>query len=823
MKHFLFFLFFLITTKTFSSDEVLKCRNVGSSPLTLLEKNIYSCGFQKGIAEFEGVKEEHRKNIYEKLSKNLALQIKQNLEETALLTTYFKENNDDLTMGSAEVKSQCRLDHVRAIQSCGGKKAGPLQEMKLNLLKMNIKGKDETSPYGDDLYGILAGKYVKNLGVNQSNENKSQCPVDGDAGGFILNSQLDEISAEHIIETLSLPSVVDGIIFDNYVQLKLIKDTNDPEFIEKFKKYVKEKPKDVSAKEYISKFFIDKDNQKKLATAVASQCATINNNINKFLCSDLDELGSLNSKTSISMFNGLDVGSMNDQYDVDFNDKAVLTAYGFQCLAKEKSNALVKSNTAEKTEQRLDDWYAAFTKNTRQPMSEVQSIDKTKRFCDLYSCNNEKSKSAQSCLAGGPISSSDLGKMFECNLNPRGKDCTSDTLKAVEYISSLEKLKQSVGLGSGEMALSRQSSDEKIKKVVSSLPDFAENYLGVEGSLIALGKPVTVLTLTEKTQEFKDRNLNSSTLAFTPAVSEKRFAGGSTNLETLPQNNSIIGPSEFADNKTIGASDFVKKTNWVEADNSAFRKPASTNNAIERDNSDPTREDLKKDLEDLKKTIAASNSSPAHHEESAANYEKIEGIRSNNPAYESWAKRLRDKESSLSGREGDVNARESDVWRREQLVKAREEELAQKREVAAENSHDKTDKQTIATNETKPTATRDDGGKKILGKPKAELAAELNVSSLGLTVTPEKLDKLEKKDLKELGVNIEEPFVISILLKGKVVHVRVAKATVKGKSFLVPRLNEDNKEVKEVILKSPIFKEFRYFYEKENSSYFPVK
>lgn len=101
--------------------------------------------------------------------------------------------------------------------------------------------------------------------------------------------------------------------------------------------------------------------------------------------------------------------------------------------------------------------------------------------------------------------------------------------------------------------------------------------------------------------------------------------------------------------------------------------------------------------------------------------------------------------------------------------------------------------------------------------------AEVSASSSGLIVTPEKLDQLDKIDLKNYGVNIEEPFIISIRMNGKLIHVRVAKVAMQGKTFLAPRLNDDNAEVKAAVLKSPLFKEFRYFYEKEHSSFFPVK
>lgn len=85
-------------------------------------------------------------------------------------------------------------------------------------------------------------------------------------------------------------------------------------------------------------------------------------NINRFLCSDLTELGSLDDNASKSLFNKLNTtDSMEDQYEVNFNDPSILTAYGMQCIAKE--NRLKNPNIEKnKNFQSIDQWYMALHK-----------------------------------------------------------------------------------------------------------------------------------------------------------------------------------------------------------------------------------------------------------------------------------------------------------------------------------------------------------------------------------------------------------------------------------------------------------------------------
>ncbi|MBC7430207.1 MAG: hypothetical protein H7336_16455, partial [Bacteriovorax sp.] len=362
-------LIIFLNSSAFSAEKAPNCiREIKSAdgPLAMLDKTLTSCGYMEGLTNLKGQKDIHQKAIYEKLSNQLSKKISQNSEETALLTNYFYSNGADLSMNNSEVKKSCNLPSLKNIETCGGKKQkSAFYEMKLNALKKSLNPSGDKSRLGDGLYGILADKYVKNMGIaNLGNKEKSlQCPLDGGVSEFILSSQLDELSAQDIIKGAIQPDAVFETRFNSYAQLKFLKSAGK-EAVAEFKKYVleKSKNKDISSKDYIAKFFLREDIQKKyLAPTLAKQCESINDNINRFLCEDLTELGSTDSEVSTKMFNGLDVGQIDDQFGVDKTNMDTMTAYGFQCLAQEKKKGPVDKYASKEKEEKLDDWYNDFT------------------------------------------------------------------------------------------------------------------------------------------------------------------------------------------------------------------------------------------------------------------------------------------------------------------------------------------------------------------------------------------------------------------------------------------------------------------------------
>lgn len=512
------FTVFILRASFFVNAQDLMCRSENRSSLSILEKSISSCKLQAEFALTEEVAEKHKKVIYEKLADKLGLQINQNSEELALLTSFFAFNGEDLLMNSKDVKENCNLKKIETIETCGKKRLELKEKEKLSMLMGKLtKNSNAKSKLGKGVSGVLAEKFAQNLGILSKENESAQCPIQKSSGGFILQSQFDEVTSDEIVNDFLKNNDTINVKFDKYAQLKLIKDTGDKDFINKFISYIKNKPNNISSKVYFINFFKDKKNQSILAPTLAKQCKNITDNIETFLCKDIEELGSIKSAVSTKMFGGLDIGNLNDQVMVNYDeDKNILTAYGFQCLALENNKN--HKNIVKIDKQSVDGWYEKFTQDTRQKDGEELSLVAAKKFCDKYLCKNEKVKNHFSCKNGGPITSLGLKEIYGCE--KKEEMCNADILKSIEYLSSLEKLKtlsnplatnnnnnSSSSLPSGTYGPTSPA------KTLGSLPSFAENYLGVKETLVALGSPVTPEAVAEKTRDFAQKNLNTSTSA----------------------------------------------------------------------------------------------------------------------------------------------------------------------------------------------------------------------------------------------------------------------------------------------------------------------
>ncbi len=768
-----------------------------SGQIASLNKEITSCGYNKGLAELEKNQDDQRKYIYEKLAEKLATKLIQNSEETALLTNYFNANGEDLMMkdsvSSERIKKQCSLSAIKETEKCGTGRKGQFYDLKINLLKKKLNPQGSASHFGNDLYGILANKFVKNMGINQTLKSNS-CPLDGEVSGFILESQIDDLSALDIVDGAKGSKEKFESRFDSYAQLKLIKDAG-PEALEKFRNYLLNIPKNTSPKEYIAKFFKDKENQKKFfAPTLANECESVNRNINNFLCADLDDLGSLNSKVSMELFNKLDVAPMDDQYEIDFqNDPVALRAYGFQCLSQAKNKLL--SEKERKKEYKLDDWFEDFTSNIRPIVSEDKKSDHNAKFCEKYTCGSPEAQKAPSCKNGGPLSSKDFYVLSEC---PAGISCNSNALKAIDYLESLEKIQSKM---SPSLADNTTSTPDQIKKSKSELPDFAENYLGLEGSLIALGKPVTPITLAEKKEDFKERNLNTDAPKYQPPTPNK--------IE-YANNNQTQSNNEFS---TIAANEMVNARVATNTNNS-YTPSVSTehsgriegirSNKKKKVDSSYWMDDIpdvvaKKDEVDSKDAKKEESVKPVANNESSFNKNEFEEYK-------------RNVDRELAANRNKLSSVSNELARTQQDMASQRAEM--ERKIA-----DLERKQAEMKNATEPKeVAQAKAYKKEADILKADLAnknrvpASVAASGDGVIVTPDKLKTLKEEELQKLGVDIEQSFVIAIKVKEgnneKLVNVPVIRHTSKGKSYLIPRYEGKNEEIMKAIEKSPLFKDF---------------
>lgn len=837
----------LFFSQALLADEINCIGYSGFNKPSSIEKLAGDCALQKNLASDEAVQNEHRKNIYDKLADKLATQIKQNSEDISLLTAFYNANGQDLMMNSNEIAQSCRLDSIKKIENCNGKKTGAFQDKKLAMLKSKLPANTNTPFKGDQsLFGIMAGKFYSDLGMKEQG-NDLQCPLEGQSGSFMIKSQLDELSATNIIDILANTTDNQDDIFEHYPQLKIIKNSNDPEFIKKFKIFAKSKPANKSAKEHISSFFFDPQNQKRLAPTLAKQCSNMNENINRFICSDITELGSLDDNTSRSLFNKLNTtDSMEDQYEVDFNDPSILTAYGMQCIAKE--NKLKNPNIEkEKNYQSIDQWYTNFTNNTREEDSIDLANNKVEAFCSMYTCKNPIAKKEKSCQKGGPLSSSELSHSLGCDLKPLGKACFEESLKAISYMQSLEKLKQGskdqvIAANSSSSSLPSSSStatDTDQQTIVSGrLPNFAENYLGVEGSLKALGKPATAYEITEKKQEFAENKLAANDPIYsTPAAVKKEVVQQQqkNTLMAAAVDTSGVQPtftptamSQTTATHPTSTSPSSRIETEAVAQKATAQKLSVADTGTE---SSRLREEMEKMIADIKSTkqeitevqnnMASTSSSMAV--KTGTNYGTTPIV---NRAEQ---ERLRRLEQSLTEKANRLEEyrRELDNRNFAQSGFGSEGAAARSPSNSASNGgsggggggmNGSSGGSSGSGNSLKLSSTTN---AKVDGKGSGSnySAALIQSGVESSTLTVDELEKLSPENLKKLGIDSSLPFTLKVTFDGQTYQVPVRSFIYKNQKILGPIMDPKNKDLNDFLLKSPLFKQYiDYRFEKESQA-----
>lgn len=817
------------------SDEINCIGYSGFNKPSSIEKLAGDCALQKNLASDESVQNEHRKKVYDKLADRLAVQIKQNSEDISLLTSFFNSNGQDLMMNSSEIAQSCRLDSIKKIETCNGKKTGAFQDVKLAMLKSKLPKNSNTPFKGDQsLFGIMAGKFYSDLGMKEKG-NELQCPLEGQAGNIMIKAQLDEASAKNIIERLSVSSDTRTLL-ESYPQLKIIKNADDKELFNKFISFVKNKPANKSAKNYIASFFFDPEYQKKLAPTLARQCSTMNENINRFLCSDITELGSLDDTASKNLFNKLNTTeSMEDQYEVDFNDSSVLTAYGMQCIAKE--NRMKNPNIEkDKNFQSIDQWYANFTNNTRAEDSGEIATGRVQAFCSMYTCTDPAAKKEKSCQKGGPLTSADFSHSFGCDLKPLGDKCLEDKLKSIAYMQGLEKLKQDSkdqlatsksSTSSSSVSSSGDSSNEagQDKVVSGKLPNFAENYLGVEGSLKALGKPVTAYEISEKKQEFTENKLASNEPIYsTPAAiktetPKQQKAQVMASMPDTSNTQPTFTPTAMTQTTAVRPTFASPAANTETAAIAA--KPTAQKLSVAETSSESSRlrEEMEKMIADIKSTK-----------------EEITGVQNNlaNPSNS-----LGKSSGSYAGATPVINRAEHERLRRlEQSLNEKSDRLEEYRKeldnrnfaqsgFGSEGGSGRSPGSSGAShggsggggggmnaadssgsgNSLKLTSTTNaKGDGKASGSNYSAALIQSGVESS--TITVDELSNLSPENLKKLGIDSSLPFTLKVTFDGQTYQVPVKSFIFKGAKILGPIMDPKNKELNDFLLKSPLFKQY---------------
>lgn len=779
---------------------------------------IHDCKMAQEVVKTIDAQNNHRNKVYDKLSSRLALQMEQGLEENALLDQYYSANNANLLpSGDSKVKQNCRLDVIGKIEICRGKinPNNSSYKFKLNLIKEKLKKTLATiCPKQDSsLQEILNNKVMQIIGVPLKNnpqcpEEEKSCPIKGVSGAYALSSQFDNESAKRFIDLTQSPNTKkkeedEEEFFIGYPQFKLIKDTEGnlkAEFISYLKAFNKDKK---FAKEYINDFFFkNQKNKEQLSNTLANKCEDFNHNLETFLCGqDLEgsQLASLESPVSIKLF-GIDPNLP----DADIFKSALLQdknsyygAYGLQCLAKtqrEKGVILNRENSVDK-------WFNDFTKNTRPQTIFNEDIEESNiKFCEIYNCENNKVKQSNACKNGGHISSAELNSIFDCD----HKQCSTEILKYISYLQGLEKIKS---IQSG--ALAKATDNNSTISSTDSKPRysaFLENYLDVPTLLRAEGKEVNQETIAQKRveREIAERKSDPTPYRETKITEASSPQYANTAAISAPEQqvshpSPAVAPSQFEQfaQNTTPSSPAIKHSRSTKTSTNSFKPESDNDRKVEIEN---LQDELKKLSQSIANnnqalpTIADANSLLSPN--SLGGSIKSDLSKAEQDRLAAWRDSLADWERRLSNDSRRIS---------------NSPETTPPNKTETENSAiaNKNDSQPKLTN-VNTNKDEEKGGKQAKTNASTPTSGPTTDSPVAI-VSSEDLPNLKLESLKKLGINSKNAFIIKIRYQQKYYNVAVQTIPYNGKDILVPLLNESNKSLAEIVLKSPLFSDYKQF------------
>lgn len=822
----------------FAESTVGTCNS--PSPAVLDEKNevMISCDSAVIALKSDFVGEQaYRKSLNEKLAKELAYQVKQILQDLGTSSEFYEQNNEKFLLDS-QVENSCRFQVFSELEKkCGTTELDVDGRERVKILTEALGQSENYKPSGlmDSLLHIYgSNKYGNGFSSNQLN----QCPLQ--SSSRTLTTQLTIVSSKEIISIFKDENDEEKkqFIYSKYPQLAMIQEAekHKPGFKEKFEKYIKTfNPEKEEPLKFIQAFFFDSKNKQIIGTGVSKRCSQMQKSVSSFICHPLKNLASTDATISRRLFNNYNPKKdFSDQRaEVKENPNSFKT-FAYLCQGqKEKKSTLVLAQESEQAkspfnfcqnlkneeDNTVDNYYRCFTEGLKEQDRFVDE-EKNLKFCQRYSCISDEVKNTPSCKAGGPLSSNDLAglKMTEEGIDGQ-----------IAYIASLEKHKQNKQnfIAYMDAVNTGKPIDENIKKNIS---EFDMNMFGAESMAKLIGLPPTQQSIALVSTHMTANGIKPATQEEVQRiVSRSNFDEAVAAMDKANNQNTVITTNNYS--QTVASNDYGYQAPVNRFESSDSRAERSKNNEQKTDNStffgtnqlgDIKKAETDQMIKDLKTLMDANKNDKASgvDEKSPAGTSSVNRDVSKSLENEmsAWANRLAVKEASLRDREGIANMRDAEYWqKRDQLrskeeeLEAREAEMKKKREPASAPAA-ATAAKSVSSAALQETKTA-----------RLKLDQDLSATPAGLTVTPERLEKLDKNDLKDNKVNIEEPFVISVRLKSKLVHVRVAKFKNGNRTYLAPYLNEDNKEVKEAILKSPIFSEFRYFLEQKEMAYTPVK
>lgn len=823
----------LLAESSFAQEAKIPCLNKnGSIGLNDLEK--FDCNLTKAVVNDPHIKENFKNKVNKKLAEKLEFKATQRLEEIALIDGYFEPLNFNL-LGSKEVENKCRLD-VIANPKCPGSTDKKSYQAKLNYLLQKYPLANpgiKSDPSNGNLVARMRAKMGKMRGAKQLEDN--QCPVQGSQGYFFLNSQFSEDSAKLFLEYLK-ENRNDAVakFYSSLPQFQMLKDiermsTEGAYFFKKFEDTMKSyDPSKGSAKDFVESIFQSSDAQKFISKVLADNCGELAKNFEDYLCSDLDHLGMSDNLASDFLY---EMEGDENEYEVDLE-----VAKGFSCGFKIKNSEDYDILNLEKED--------TITSRNRDYTSGIRSIPQKMdinitvgNFCELYMCEDKDAKNRPSCMKkDGRLSSNDLLQM-KCN--GVFATCDSETQKRIAYLRTFEKDTGTGTVGSSGQSLASGGSTQEVKPA-RSFSSFYQNFLGVEGTLVAEGKKITPSTIAEKQAEFVEKKLDPNIASLTASASQNALNKNgarpdmSQDMMAMQQQqqynrneerfNSFVSSNPNSANEEFRRNLVHNNMKGAEATVASKKKADSGSESSDRtEEMKKLRAELAEAINSVKGTDAEKLATVAESNKMAlapkgagseisgksslsiAEQNRLDQYRDNLNA---WESRLKGWQSQLSDR--DYNGRAAatssgGATPQEQRRSVANDDFgnSSSSDFGANTSGIKLTKSS-ASAPAAATAVKAEaeGAKGQVAEGAVEGEQVMNSENLAL---------LKKESLKNYGIVAADSFIIKVRHLDRVYDIPVKTFNYNGKSMFVPLLNDRNRDLARIVYNSPLFNDYRQY------------
>lgn len=790
----------------------------------------FDCNLTKAVSNDPKVKNAFEDKVNDKLADKLATKASQRLEEIVIMDRYFDQIGLDLGMDSKEVERKCRLD-VIASPKCGGGSDEKSYATKLAHLLNKFPTTSLAKGQKDNLLERMRSKMGELRGAKQKKVNS--CPASGTTGHFFLDSQFSQSAAVDFISSLQATGGTAIAakfriekFYETYPQFKMLKDAGNlgPEGAALLKKFEQQmrgyQAKDGSQKVFIDKFFDSKDTQQQFAKVLANKCETIAKNIEEYLCNDLDHLA-MNDEFASEFFKG-------EGEETEVNRTI---AKGFSCGLKNAEGEDEGDNAVFTKGETVASWDEKFLEDTRSIPTTNDIAIIVDNFCHLYDCSNPQVKSLNSCKNGGPLRSEDLLKL--CQESDDITSCDQQIQKQITFLKSLEKDEEVVkyAKGSSESYLNGDSGRSK------GFSSFYQNFVGVEGTLLAEGKKITPMTVAEKTAEFVEKKIDPGVISLSASsqTAQNKMAmkqEGQTdvnNAQMMMRNderfNSFVSSNPNSSNEDFRRS-LVHNNMKGGGDTVSAKAKKSDASSVDSDRTEEMKK-LRAELADAINSVkgtddqklatvsennrmmlapkgaSAETSRPVNLTQAEQN--RLDQYRDNLNAWESrlrgWQNQLTDREISGRGISGTGSSSNAVDPRRN----------AAGDDFGSSSAGNDYGSSAAAGRLSKSSAGSTGANANAKAEAEAARAPGAEAVDGDQVMNSENLAFLKKESLKNYGITPADSFIIKVRHQDKIYDIPVKTFSYNGKSMFVPLLNDRNRDLARIVYSSPLFNDYRQY------------